>query len=69
MALMGAASGFVSMMIYRILLGLAEGPQFGINNKVVQRWFKKSERARANAVWTSGAPSAQPLDFRSRFGL
>ena len=34
MALMGTAGGFVSMLIYRVLLGLAEGPQFGINNKV-----------------------------------
>jgi sugar phosphate permease len=63
MALMGAAAGFVSMIIYRALLGVAEGPQFGINNKVVQRWFKKSERARANAVWTIGSPLGSAIGF------
>jgi len=63
MALMGTAGGFVSMLIYRVLLGLAEGPQFGINNKVVQRWFKKSERATANAVWTIGSPLGSAIGF------
>jgi sugar phosphate permease len=63
MGLMGAAGGFVSMMIYRTLLGVAEGPQFGVNNKVVQRWFRKSERARANAVWTIGSPLGSAIGF------
>jgi MFS family permease len=63
MALMGTAGGFVSMMMYRVMLGIAEGPQFGINNKIVQRWFKKSERARANAVWTIGSPLGSALGF------
>ncbi|MBS0246444.1 MAG: MFS transporter [Proteobacteria bacterium] len=63
MVLIGAASSFTSMIIYRVLLGLAEGPQFALVNKVVKRWFPKHEQARANSVWMVGSPLGSAIGF------
>jgi sugar phosphate permease len=63
MVLIGAASSFTSMIVYRVLLGLAEGPQFALVNKVVKRWFPKHEQARANSVWMIGSPLGSAIGF------
>ncbi|KQZ01456.1 hypothetical protein ASD45_11785 [Pseudolabrys sp. Root1462] len=63
MVLIGAASSFTSMIVYRVLLGLAEGPQFALVNKVVKRWFPKHEQARANSVWMVGSPLGSAIGF------
>jgi sugar phosphate permease len=63
MVLIGAASSFTSMIVYRVLLGLAEGPQFALVNKVVKRWFPKREQARANSVWMVGSPLGSAIGF------
>lgn len=63
MVLIGAASSFASMIVYRVLLGLAEGPQFALVNKVVKRWFPKREQARANSVWMVGSPLGSAIGF------
>ena len=39
MALMAGAGSFTTMLSLRILLGIAEGPQFAITNSLVKRWF------------------------------
>ncbi|MCW5688298.1 MAG: MFS transporter [Pseudolabrys sp.] len=63
MVLIGAASSFAAMIVYRILLGLSEGPQFALVNKVVKRWFPKHEQARANSVWMVGSPLGSAIGF------
>jgi len=63
MALIGAASSYGLMLFYRILLGIAEGPQFALVNKVVKRWFPKEEQARANSVWMVGSPLGSAIGF------
>lgn len=63
MALMAGSTSFASMLVYRVLLGLAEGPQFSITNTLVKRWFPRGEQARANAVWMIGSPLGSAIGF------
>lgn len=50
--LQGLAVGFVSLLIMRLLIGVAEAPCFPTNSRVVAMWFPQSERARATGVYT-----------------
>jgi sugar phosphate permease len=63
MGLIGAASSYTMMLFYRVLLGLSEGPQFGLVNKVVKRWFPKREQGRANSIWMVGSPLGSAIGF------
>lgn len=63
MALMGTAGNFTSMLIYRAALGVAEGPQFSLTNKLIKRWFPQREQARANAIWMIGSPLGSAIGF------
>src|SRR4051812_43266505 len=49
MTLMAGAGSFASMLTMRVLLGVAEGPQFSITNSLIKRWFPQREQARANS--------------------
>jgi MFS transporter, ACS family, D-galactonate transporter len=50
--LQGLATGFVSLIVMRLLIGAAEAPCFPTNSRVVAIWFPQSERARATGVYT-----------------
>ncbi|RZF27855.1 MFS transporter [Paraburkholderia sp. UYCP14C] len=50
--LQGLATGFVSLLIMRLLIGAAEAPCFPTNSRVVAVWFPQSERARATGIYT-----------------
>jgi sugar phosphate permease len=63
MLFMGAASSYPLMMSGRIVIGLAEGPQFGTAVATVKRWFPPQERGIANALWTIGSPLGSMLGF------
>jgi sugar phosphate permease len=63
MALMGSTSSYALMLFYRVLLGVAEGPQFPLVNKVVKRWFPAREQGRANSVWMVGSPLGSAIGF------
>jgi sugar phosphate permease len=63
MTAMGAASSFVSMASFRVLLGVAEGPQFSLINSVIKRWFPPGEQARANSIWMVGSPLGSAIGF------
>ena len=63
MALMAGAGSFTTMLTLRILLGVAEGPQFAITNSVVKRWFPRREQARANSIWMIGSPLGSAIGF------
>lgn len=63
MALMGMVSTYALMFVGRIVLGLAEGPQFGAANSTVKNWFPPHEQGRANSFWTIGAPLGSAIGF------
>jgi sugar phosphate permease len=63
MALIGGTSSYGLMLFYRVLLGIAEGPQFSLVNKTIKRWFPKNEQGRANSVWMVGSPLGSAIGF------
>jgi len=63
MLLMGSAGSYTSMLFYRVLLGIAEGPQFALTNTLVKRWFPAREQARANSIWMVGSPLGSAIGF------
>ena len=63
MGWMGSAGSYLSMIGARIALGISEGPQFSLLNKVVGRWFPPGEQARANATWLVGSPLGSAIGF------
>lgn len=63
MIIMGATSSYTVMIVCRILLGLAEGPQFALLSKLVKRWFPAKEHVRANAIWLMGGPLGSAIGF------
>ena len=63
MILMGSTSSYGLMLLYRIALGLGEGPQFSLISKVVKRWFPPQEHARANSIWMVGNPIGSAIGF------
>jgi sugar phosphate permease len=63
MVLMGGCSSYATMVVYRIILGLSEGPQFSLISKAVQRWFPPREQGRANAIWMVGSPLGSAIGF------
>ncbi len=51
---LGFASGFVVIILLRILIGALEAPSYPMNNRIVTKWFPDNERAGAIATYTSG---------------
>lgn len=49
-ALMGFASSFWLLFLFRTMLGVAEGPHFPALTRVVADWLPGSERGRATAI-------------------
>ncbi|EMF0716299.1 MFS transporter [Citrobacter freundii] len=54
--LIGAASGFISMLVIRVLFGAGEGPFASTLNKMVNNWFPRREVASAIGIATAGNP-------------
>ncbi len=52
--LQGVATGPISLIGFRLGLGVSEAPCFPVNNRVVTAWFPDHERARATAIYTVG---------------
>src|ERR1700761_8278034 len=63
MITMGSTSSYAVMIVCRVLLGLAEGPQFALLSKLVKRWFPVTEHVRANALWLMGGPLGSAIGF------
>jgi sugar phosphate permease len=63
MTAMGSAGGFTSMLVYRVFLGVAEGPQFSLTNSLTKRWFPPHEQARASSIWMIGSPLGSAVGF------
>ncbi|MBV9735452.1 MAG: MFS transporter [Acidisphaera sp.] len=54
--LTAAATGIVSLLIYRVFFGVGEGPFSATANKLVSGWFPRREQASAVAVCNAGTP-------------
>ena len=57
------------MLVGRVVLGAAEGPQFGAGNALVKRWFPPREQGTATSVWMIGSPIASAIGFPMIFYL
>lgn len=52
--LQGFASGLVSLLTFRLALGVAEAPCFPTNSRILSAWFPQHERARATGAYSIG---------------
>jgi MFS transporter, ACS family, hexuronate transporter len=63
--LTGAVVGMVSILVVRVIFGVAEGPLTTVTNKTVNNWFPLAERGKAfgiaNAGNTLGGALAGPI--------
>ncbi len=50
------ATGFYSMLILRVLFGMAEGPICSSANKMINGWFPKKQAATAVGFLSAGSP-------------
>lgn len=60
-ALAAAATGWVTMLLTRLGLGLAEGPIYPAGAKLIGMWMTPTERGRAAALLDGGAPLGTAL--------
>jgi ACS family hexuronate transporter-like MFS transporter len=60
-AAMGLASGFYMLIIFRLTLGLTEGPSFPALTRAAADWLPVSERARALAIGLAAVPFASVI--------
>lgn len=44
------ATGFASLLVYRVIFGMGEGPMGSVSNKMVRDWFPREEVGRALAI-------------------
>jgi sugar phosphate permease len=63
MIIMGSVNSYLSMLLSRICLGIAEGPQFSWILKIITRWFPRNEHGRANTIWLAGSPLGSAIGF------
>jgi MFS transporter, ACS family, D-galactonate transporter len=52
--LQGFATGLISLLVFRLGLGVAEAPCFPANSRVLNSWFPQHERARATSMYSIG---------------
>ncbi len=57
----GLATGFATLFIYRMILGVAEGPNFPAMTRVAADWLPVKERARALALGLCAVPFASVI--------
>ncbi|MEV7422051.1 MULTISPECIES: MFS transporter [unclassified Streptomyces] len=60
--LFGIASAMIALFVLRIAVGLAEGPAYPTNGRVVATWFPAAERGTASAIFNSSQYAA-PVVF------
>ncbi|GAA4873899.1 MFS transporter [Saccharopolyspora cebuensis] len=59
--LIGAATGFLVLLLLRLLLGVGESPAFPSSSAVVARWFPVRERGIAASIFDSGGRAGTAL--------
>ncbi|AKJ40788.1 MFS transporter permease [Pragia fontium] len=60
---MGFANSYSSMMVLRIMLGIAEGPLFSLAFAIVRHSFPQRLQARATMLWLLGTPIGAAIGF------
>lgn len=60
-AFLGAATGFISLFIFRVLLGIFEGPTFPAFNRTIADWLPMQQRAKALASGLVAVPLASVI--------
>ncbi len=60
-ALIGCATGFVWLVVFRLILGVMEGPSFPAFTRVTTDWLPVSERARSLAIGLAAVPFASVI--------
>ncbi len=63
MLMMGMVSSYSSMMVLRILLGIAEGPLFPLAFAIIRHSFPAKHQARATMMWLLGTPFGAAIGF------
>jgi len=63
MVLMGMARSYHTIMVLRILLGIAEGPLIAMAYSIVRQAFPQHLQARATMLWLLGTPIGAALGF------
>src|ERR1700733_4490229 len=54
--LTAAAIGIVTLLLFRVIFGVGEGPFSSTANKMVSQWFPRGQQASAVAVANAGTP-------------
>jgi sugar phosphate permease len=54
-------ASLTALIVLRLLLGIGEGVHVPMMSAITARWFPKSERSRANSLWSVGAILATAL--------
>jgi MFS family permease len=54
--LLSIASGFITLFLFRVLMGLAEGPAFPALTRTATDWLPMGERSRALAIGLAAVP-------------
>lgn len=54
--LTGLVTGLWTMLIVRVLFGMAEGPVSAAGNKIINNWISRKESATAIGIFSSGSP-------------
>lgn len=60
-AMLGLASGVPMFILFRLMLGLAEGPHFPALTRTIADWLPASEKARASALGLVAVPLASAI--------
>jgi ACS family D-galactonate transporter-like MFS transporter len=68
-ALAAASTGWLTMLLTRLGLGLAEGPIYPAGAKLIGMWMTPTERGRAAALLDGGAPLGTALGSLTIAGL
>ncbi|EMN4129738.1 MULTISPECIES: MFS transporter [Providencia] len=63
MIFMGFTHHYTTMVVLRVLLGIAEGPLLAISYAIVRRTFPQKMQARATMLWLLGTPIGAALGF------
>lgn len=56
--LTGLVTGLWTMLIVRVLFGMAEGPVSAAGNKIINNWISRKESATAIGIFSAGSRSA-----------
>jgi sugar phosphate permease len=48
--------GYAELIVFRIIIGIVQGPVFAATSTLLSQWFLKEERSRAFGIWNLSSP-------------